>query len=107
MRRRTSADSFQVFELQLRQNRFHHMSLLNARQSLVETLIFVSESFMVQSKQLHYGRLKIANVNAVFDYVVGELVRLANNGAVLKTPARKPRNGAVFEGSIQQRGSAA
>src|SRR4051812_22246348 len=64
---------------ELRQNSFYDFSLLDPGQLHVQALISVAEPIVVNAELMQDRRLKVTDVNGVFDDVVAELVRFAMN----------------------------
>ena len=54
-----------------------HVRRLDAGQALVEPLVAISEPAMVEPQKLEHGGVEVADVDGVFDDVVGEVVGLA------------------------------
>src|SRR5437867_1307872 len=68
----------------------HWGGRLDAGEALVQTLIFVGELLVVNTKQVQNGRLEITHMNGIFHDVVAEFVGLAVDDAALDPPAGHP-----------------
>src|SRR5207248_7083029 len=56
---------------------FYHRRLLHAGELYIEPLKFIGEPVVIDAELVEDGRLEVANVDAVRDNVVGEIISLA------------------------------
>ena len=49
----------------------------NARELLIQALVFEAKMLVVEAEQVEHGRVEVADVDGIFHDVVGEIVGLA------------------------------
>ena len=71
-------------------NRLYRTGGLDAREALIEALVLVGKSLVIDPKQVQQGGLEVADMNRIFDDVVGELVGFSVDGSALHSATRHP-----------------
>ena len=71
------------------------MGFFDAREALVEALVFDAEAFVVESELVEDGGVEVADVDGIFDDVVTELVSLAVGLARLDAATSHPHREAA------------
>ena len=71
-------------------NCLHRTGLLDAREALIEALILVGKFLMIDPEQVKQGGLEVADMDGIFDDVVGELVGLSMDDPSFDSAAGHP-----------------